>query len=250
MVTDAGAVGLVAPVMVAVADAPATARPAGVADTGVPVTGGVAGAAAAGVPVAGACAVGRATRDGDADATARASPVRAEVLGAEVEGAAGVHGWLTGRQGLVGVGRSLADRVEPNRDDFPGAVQAAEVTEVVRDGNDRALAADDYCFEKSFHLQRTEWTDGVERIDCWKASHVAIEAKGSGGKGLSEIHLRKAFKQLSDYVAAGPGTVPPYLMVVDVPRELIVWEGWRRGFGGFAAGKPSRWNRGLETDRH
>jgi hypothetical protein len=98
-------------------------------------------------------------------------------------------------------------------------------------------AADDYCFEKPVHLQRTDWTDGVGRIDCWKAGHVAIEAKGSGGKGSSEIHLRKAFKQLSDYVAAEPGTVPPYLIVVDVPRELIVWEGWRGGFGGFAAGR-------------
>jgi hypothetical protein len=98
-------------------------------------------------------------------------------------------------------------------------------------------AADDYCFEKSVALQRHDLTDGVGRIDCWKAGHFAVEAKGTGSKGSSEIHLRRAFKQVSDYVAAEPGTVPPYLMVVDVPRELIIWEGWRGGFGGFAAGR-------------
>src|SRR5690606_14266059 len=74
-------------------------------------------------------------------------------------------------------------------------------------------AADDYCFEKPVHLQRTDWTDGVGRIDCWKAGHVAIEAKGSGGKGSSEIHLRKAFKQLSEALRQpspyGPGNRSP-----------------------------------------
>jgi hypothetical protein len=100
-------------------------------------------------------------------------------------------------------------------------------------------AADDYCFEKSVALQRHDLTDGVGRIDCWKAGHFAVEAKGSSGKGSSEIHLRKAFKQVSDYVAAEPVTVPPYLMVVDVPRELIIWAGWRGGIGGLLVRIPT-----------
>lgn len=180
MVTDAGAVGLVAPVMVAVADAPATARPAGVADTVVPVTGGVAGAAAAGVPVAGACAVGRATRDGDADAAARASSVRAEVLGAEVEGAAGVHGWLTGRQGLVGVGRSLADRVEPNRDDFPGAVLSAEVDEVVGDGNDPSSCGGRL-------LLREAGPPAAHRLDRRRRADRLLEGRPRRDRGQGEL---------------------------------------------------------------
>ncbi|MEO5824955.1 MAG: DNA methyltransferase [Gemmatimonadales bacterium] len=96
---------------------------------------------------------------------------------------------------------------------------------------------DAYCFEKPIRVLRPDGSDGQGFIDCWKAGHVAVEAKATGSAGTNDVPLRKAFKQLSDYVSAEPGTIPPYLMVVDVPRELIVWEGWGKPFGGFAAGR-------------
>ncbi|MEO5799167.1 MAG: DNA methyltransferase [Gemmatimonadales bacterium] len=97
-----------------------------------------------------------------------------------------------------------------------------------------------YCFEQPVKVLTDIGNETTNFIDCWKAGHIAVEAKASGGKGTNDIHLRKAYKQLTQYVAAEPGTVPPYLMVVDVPHELIIWEGWRGGFGGFAAGRRIR----------
>jgi hypothetical protein len=95
-----------------------------------------------------------------------------------------------------------------------------------------------YCFEQPVKVITADGNLATNFIDCWKAGHFAVEAKATGnGEGPKDVPLRKAFKQLTQYVAAEPGTIPPYLMVVDVPRELIIWEGWRGGFGGFAAGR-------------
>ncbi|HET9066739.1 MAG TPA: DNA methyltransferase [Gemmatimonadales bacterium] len=93
-----------------------------------------------------------------------------------------------------------------------------------------------YCFEQPVKVITTEGALTTNFIDCWKDKHVAVEAKATGAPdGAKDVPLRKAYKQLRDYVAAVPGTIPPYLMVVDVPRELIIWDGWN-GFGGFPAG--------------
>ena len=43
--------------------------------------------------------------------------------------------------------------------------------------------------------------DSTDFIDCWKAGHFAVEAK-VGGSESNEPLLRRAFRQLSDYVAA------------------------------------------------
>ncbi|MDX2262260.1 MAG: type IIL restriction-modification enzyme MmeI [Gemmatimonadales bacterium] len=95
-----------------------------------------------------------------------------------------------------------------------------------------------YCFEQPVKVITADGNLATNFIDCWKAGHFAVEAKATGkGDGPKDVPLRKALKQLTQYVAAEPGTIPPYLMVVDVPRELIIWEGWRGGFGGFAAGR-------------
>lgn len=99
--------------------------------------------------------------------------------------------------------------------------------------------AGSYCFELPVKVITAEGQESTNYIDCWKAGHVAVEAKASG-KGTNEILLRKAFKQLTNYVAAEPGTIPPYLMVVDVPRELILWDAWNGRFGGFAIGERLR----------
>jgi hypothetical protein len=52
--------------------------------------------------------------------------------------------------------------------------------------------------------------------------------------------LRRAYNQLHGYVNAEHGTIPPYLMVVDVPHEMIIWDGWTGRFGGFARGERIR----------
>ena len=49
--------------------------------------------------------------------------------------------------------------------------------------------------------------------------------------------MRKAFGQVRTYVAHVSGTPPPYLMVLDLPRHLMVWDRWSGRYGDFAAGK-------------
>ena len=96
--------------------------------------------------------------------------------------------------------------------------------------------ADSYCFEQPVKVISGEGAETTNFIDLWKAGHVALEAK-AGGTASNDVLMRKAFRQVKSYIAAEPGTVPPYLMVVDVPRELIVWDRWSGAFGDFAAGR-------------
>ncbi len=105
-----------------------------------------------------------------------------------------------------------------------------------------ADGGDSYCFELPRRMIRTDDSETVGFIDCWKAGHFAMEAKASGS-GFNDALLRRAFTQLHGYVHAEHGTIPPYLMVVDVPHELIIWDGWSGRFGGFARGERIR----LET---
>ncbi|MGH7593659.1 MAG: DNA methyltransferase, partial [Gemmatimonadales bacterium] len=100
----------------------------------------------------------------------------------------------------------------------------------------RTPPTDDDGFER--HVTVTDRSTGDDRanyIDYWKAGHVAIEAKASGPEP-TDRGLRKAFGQLKQYVAE-IGSAPPYIIVVDVPSTLIVWDHWNGPFGGFAAGR-------------
>lgn len=96
---------------------------------------------------------------------------------------------------------------------------------------------DDYQFELPVHVVDREGRESTNFIDCWKAGHFAMEAKASGSDARNDTLLRRAFGQVRNYVAHVPGDAPPYLMVVDVPRTLIVWDRWSGQYGDFAAGR-------------
>ena len=96
---------------------------------------------------------------------------------------------------------------------------------------------DDYRFELPVHVVDREGRESTNFIDCWKAGHFALEAKASGRDQRDDALLRRAYGQLRNYVAHVPGDAPPYLMVVDVPRTLIVWNRWSGSYGDFAAGR-------------
>jgi len=49
--------------------------------------------------------------------------------------------------------------------------------------------------------------------------------------------LRKAYGQARSYITHLPGTTPPYLILLDVAKTLMVWDRWEGGFGGFGAGR-------------
>jgi len=95
---------------------------------------------------------------------------------------------------------------------------------------------DDYRFELPVKVVDREGSESSNFIDCWKAGHFALEAKATGEE-KPERALRRAFGQVRNYAAHVFGDNPPFLMVVDVPRTLIVWDRWSGSYGDFAAGK-------------
>lgn len=95
---------------------------------------------------------------------------------------------------------------------------------------------DDDRFELAILTVERDGRESTNYIDYWKAGHAAVEAKASEPGRSNEQLLVKAFGQVRNY-AANTGTVPPYLMVVDVPKTIIVWDKWSGNFGGFAAGR-------------
>ena len=98
---------------------------------------------------------------------------------------------------------------------------------------------DDYRFELPIRMMDREGRESTNFIDCWKAGHFALEAKASatGAIGLDDPPLRRAYGQVRNYVAHVSGDPPPYLMVLDVARTIIVWDRWSGAYGDFAAGR-------------
>lgn len=97
--------------------------------------------------------------------------------------------------------------------------------------------AEHYTFELPVKVIDREGRESTNFIDCWKAGHFALEAKATDVAEGNDQPLRKAFGQVRNYVAHTKGVAPPFLMVVDVPRTLIVWDRWSGEYGGFPAGR-------------
>ena len=95
----------------------------------------------------------------------------------------------------------------------------------------------EYQFELPVSVVDRSGNPATNFIDCWKAGHFALEAKATGVAAENDQPLRKAFGQVRNYVSHVKGTLPPFLMVVDVPRTLIVWDRWSGEYGGFPAGR-------------
>ena len=98
---------------------------------------------------------------------------------------------------------------------------------------------EDYRFELPIRMMDREGRESTNFIDCWKAGHFALEAKASAAGAVThdEPLLRRAYGQVRNYVAHVSGDPPPYLMVLDVARTLIVWDRWSGAYGDFAAGR-------------
>jgi len=82
--------------------------------------------------------------------------------------------------------------------------------------------------------------DGEETtnfIDLFKRDHFVLEAKDKAPGRSNDVMLRKAYGQARSYVTHLPGNTPPYIMVLDVGRTMVIWDRWEGGFGGFGAGK-------------
>jgi hypothetical protein len=91
-----------------------------------------------------------------------------------------------------------------------------------------------YEFEYTLPVVDRSGRDVSIRIDLYRAGHFILEAKDTGGGGGAEKTLRGAYAQAKGYAGEVPHGPPPYLLVVDVGRTLLVWDRWSGTYGGFA----------------
>lgn len=99
-----------------------------------------------------------------------------------------------------------------------------------------------YEFELTVDAISLDGREASNFIDCWKAGHFALEGKDVERarvvRASNDALLRRAYGQVRNYAAHVPGAAPPpYLMVLDVAKTLIVWDRWAGSFGGFEAGR-------------
>lgn len=138
--------------------------------------------------------------------------------------------------------RALADRWAPAKAAERANAQSylIELTEALGVERPRP-AGSGYEFELPVRVVNRDGSETTNFVDLVKLGSFLLEAKddaGAAGGKSPEVLLRKAFGQARSYAANLPGAQqPPYLMVLDVGRTLVVWDRWNGSYGGFSAGK-------------
>ncbi len=112
-------------------------------------------------------------------------------------------------------------------------IELCEALEVERPGP----SGSGYQFELPIRAVYPDGTESTNFVDLYKQDCFLLEAKDQEAGHSTEMLLRKAFGQARSYVSHLPGLIPPYLMVLDVGRTLIVWDRWLGSYGGFNAGR-------------
>lgn len=99
-------------------------------------------------------------------------------------------------------------------------------------------AGSGYQFEFPVKIGTRDGSETQGFVDCYKAGHFVLEAKDAdAGAGASDSALRKAFGQARMYALNDPtGMSPPYLLVLDVGKTLLVWHKWGGAYQGYQAG--------------
>ena len=98
-------------------------------------------------------------------------------------------------------------------------------------------AGSGYEYEFPIKVVDREGKEGSNFVDLFKRDHFVLEAKDKEPGRTDELMLRKAYGQARSYVTHLPGTTPPYLLILDVAKTMMVWDRWEGGFGGFGAGR-------------
>lgn len=93
-----------------------------------------------------------------------------------------------------------------------------------------------YEFEHPIRVVTRDGSETVKFADLFKDGCFLLEAKDEEDNASADILLRRAFGQAVEYAAFVPGGAPPYLLVLDVGKTLIVWDRWHGTYGGFQAG--------------
>lgn len=90
-----------------------------------------------------------------------------------------------------------------------------------------------YEFEYPVKVVSRDGRESTNFIDLYREGCFVLEAKDMAGEGSDDARLRRAFGQALSYANAVPGGPPPYLIVLDVGRTLLLWDRWEGSFGGF-----------------
>ncbi len=90
-----------------------------------------------------------------------------------------------------------------------------------------------YEFEYPVKVVSRDGRESTNFIDLYREGCFVLEAKDMDGEGSDDARLRRAFGQALSYANAVPGGPPPYLIVLDVGRTLLLWDRWEGSFGGF-----------------
>lgn len=98
-------------------------------------------------------------------------------------------------------------------------------------------AGSGYEFEFSVKVVNRDGSESTNFVDLFKRDHFVLEAKDAAAGRSNDVLLRKAYGQARSYITHLPGDIPPYILVLDVGRTMIVWDRWQGGFGGFGAGR-------------
>lgn len=96
-------------------------------------------------------------------------------------------------------------------------------------------AGSGYEFEYPVKVVNRDGTEASNFVDLYKQGHFVLEAKDQGTGEADSLLLRKAYGQARAYTAAVEGGPPPYVLVLDVGRTLLVWDRWDGSYGGFSA---------------
>lgn len=98
-------------------------------------------------------------------------------------------------------------------------------------------AGSGYEFEFPMTITSRDGTETPGFVDCYRQKCFVLEAKDyAEGKG-SDLALRKAYGQARMYANHDPtGVAPPYLLVLDVAKTLLVYHRWGGAYQGYAAG--------------
>ncbi|HEX5869527.1 MAG TPA: DNA methyltransferase, partial [Longimicrobium sp.] len=110
-------------------------------------------------------------------------------------------------------------------------------------------------YEFDFPVQTTNRTTGkttTNFIDLYRRGHFIVEAKDVEGDRSAERVLGAAYGQAKGYAADVSDAPPPYLMVLNIGRTLLVWDRWSGNYGGVNAARRidmrTLWQRGDEIE--
>ena len=93
-----------------------------------------------------------------------------------------------------------------------------------------------YQFEFPVQTTTRDGTVSTNFIDLYKSGCFALEAKDAVDGSSTARLLTKAFGQVANY-AKDLSERPPYIIVLDVGKSMIIWDRWSGSYGGFHLGQ-------------